>query len=325
MASFRKRGSSWQAMVRANGISKSKSFPTKSAAVAWAAEIERGEPDVSHLTVKDILERYRDTVSPNKDGARWEMIRINLFLRDSDLCNIRLNDLRRKHMAEWRDRRLKQVSGASVIREWAIISRAFKVAVIEWEWMQFNPMDGLDKPEGNPPRDRLPTQDELDRLCHALGYNGQDVPVTITSRVGAAMMFSIETAMRAKEICNLYDTDISGATARINKAKTRAGVRKVPLSKDAIRIIDLLRRVDEPGGSIFHLKTSQLDSIFRKAKKQAMVSGLTFHDMRAEGITRFANIKKVDVLTLARIVGHSDLSKLMVYYRESAESIAERL
>ena len=55
----------------------------------------------------------------------------------------------------------------------------------------------------------------------------------------------------------------------------------------------------------------------------AAVEGFTFHDARATAITRLA--KKVDVLTLARIVGHKNLSQLMVYYRESAEDIAKKL
>jgi hypothetical protein len=40
-------------------------------------------------------------------------------------------------------------------------------------------------------------------------------------------------------------------------------------------------------------------------------------------ITRLA--KKLDVLDLARMVGHRDLKQLLVYYNESPNTIAERL
>jgi integrase len=57
--------------------------------------------------------------------------------------------------------------------------------------------------------------------------------------------------------------------------------------------------------------------------KRAMVEGLTFHDSRHLAITRQS--KKLDILALARMVGHRDLRHLQVYYNESAASIATRL
>lgn len=42
-----------------------------------------------------------------------------------------------------------------------------------------------------------------------------------------------------------------------------------------------------------------------------------------EAITRLS--RKLDVLTLARVVGHKRIQQLMTYYNESAEDIALRL
>ena len=54
------------------------------------------------------------------------------------------------------------------------------------------------------------------------------------------------------------------------------------------------------------------------------MDGLTFHDSRATALTLLS--RKVDVMTLARISRHNDLTLLQrVYYRESAEEIAARL
>jgi integrase len=55
----------------------------------------------------------------------------------------------------------------------------------------------------------------------------------------------------------------------------------------------------------------------------ADIENLHFHDTRHEAITRLAN--NVDVLDLARIVGHKDLSMLMVYYNKSTSDIAKKL
>ena len=66
-----------------------------------------------------------------------------------------------------------------------------------------------------------------------------------------------------------------------------------------------------------------LDALFRKARDRAMIEGLTFHDSRHEAITRLAG--RLDVLELARMVGHRDLRMLMVYYNKTAAELADKL
>ena len=49
-----------------------------------------------------------------------------------------------------------------------------------------------------------------------------------------------------------------------------------------------------------------------------------FHDTRAEALTQLS--RKVDVMTLAKISGHKDLSIMQnTYHRETAEDIAARM
>ncbi len=74
---------------------------------------------------------------------------------------------------------------------------------------------------------------------------------------------------------------------------------------------------------VFGLHSRQLDALFRKLRDRAGVEGLTFHDSRHAAITALA--KRLEVLELARMVGHTDLKMLMVYYNESAENLAKRL
>jgi len=54
-----------------------------------------------------------------------------------------------------------------------------------------------------------------------------------------------------------------------------------------------------------------------------MIDDGTFHDTRHLAITHLA--KKLNVLDLARMVGHKDLRQLQLYYNESAETMATRL
>ena len=50
---------------------------------------------------------------------------------------------------------------------------------------------------------------------------------------------------------------------------------------------------------------------------------LRFHDSRAEAIWRLS--KKLDVLELARVIGHRDIKSLLIYYQTDADELADRL
>lgn len=325
MATFIKRGGTWRAQVRRHGITKSGTFDTKAEAVAWATKIEaeilagrRGE--VPDKTVGQLLERYAEEVSATKRGEKWERTRIGLLLRD-DLAKVRLPALNASHFAAWRDRRLRAVSAASVRREWTLLHHALNVAVKEWRWLPENPLADVRRPAPPKSRDRRISDDEIERLLFALGYDYDTPPATATARTGAAMLFALETGMRAGEIVGLtWDrVDLAGRFLRL--ALTKNGTaRQVPLSAEALR---LLRQLPRGEGPVFGLSSDLLDALFRKAKARTLISDLHFHDTRHEAITRLA--KRLDVMDLARMVGIRDLRILMVYYNATATEIAGRL
>lgn len=319
MASIRKRGESWEAFVAKNGTRKSATFATKSQAQQWAIRIEAelqetGKVAIPNKTFGQLLLKYAEDVSPTKKGARWESVRIQAIQADP-LADVRLPDLDAKHFAEWRDRRLKVVSAGTVLRDWNLLSSACNKALHEWQWLKHNPMSRVKRPAEVPPRDRLLTQDEIDRLTHAMG---EDIE-TVSGRVCLAMHFALETGMRTGEIAGLIWDDVftDKKFCRVQEGKTRSAKRDVPISIAAIAIIEKLRHWDR---SVFDLNPSQIGSMFRKAMKKAAVTGIHFHDTRANAITMLST--KVGILDLARIIGHKDLSMLQVYYRKSATDIA---
>lgn len=325
MATYIKRGGTWRAQVRRHGITKSGTFDTKAAAVAWATKTEaeilagrRGE--VPDKTLGALLERYADEVSATKRGERWERMRIGLLCRD-ELARVRLPELNASHFAAWRDRRLRAVSAASVRREWTLLHHALNVAVKEWRWLPENPLAGVRRPAPPRARDRRLSDDEIERLLFALGYDYDAPPATATARTGAAMLFAVETAMRAGEIVGLtWDrVDMDGRFLRLPLTKNGTA-RQVPLSSEALRI---LRQMPRTAGPVFGLSSDLLDALFRKARGRAMIEDLHFHDTRHEAITRLS--KRLDVMDLARMVGIRDLRILMVYYNATAAEIAGRL
>jgi integrase len=146
-------------------------------------------------------------------------------------------------------------------------------------------------------------------------------PVTQTHRVVLAFELAIETGMRAGEIRTLdaANIDLERGVAKLELTKN-GDAREVPLSSRAREIIGILK---PQSGALLPMTAGVMDSTFRKLRKRAGILDLHFHDSRAEAATRLS--AKVDVLTLARILGHRDVRSLMVYYRESAADIAKRL
>lgn len=323
MPTFRKRGRSWEVQVCHKGVRRTATHPTKTAATLWAsqsiADIEAADGRiVPDRPFSDLLERYRDEVSVTKRGERWERLRIGLILRD-EIANVRLPVLSAVHFAAWRDRRLTSVSPASVRREWTLLSHALGVAVREWQWLLENPLKSVRRPAAPQSRDRRISDDEIEHLLFALGYERSRTPVTLSARVGAAFLFGIETGMRAGEIAGMTWGRIVDRVVHLPLTKNGTS-RSVPLSTEARRILDQLH-VD--GDSVFGLTTSQVDALFRKARAKALIENLHFHDTRHEAITRLS--RRLDVLDLARMVGIRDLRILMVYYNAKAEELVGRL
>ncbi|XKH01735.1 tyrosine-type recombinase/integrase [Marinobacter nauticus] len=239
MASFKKTATGWRADVFKKGIRRSKTFRTKREAVAWSNqieyEIEQGHHDTGaaprNATMYHILERYRDDVSPKKRGARWKVTRLNQMMRDPLLADVKLTDIGPRHFSAWRDKRLKEVSGSTVNREFNLLTHACKLAWREWQWLKEHPMAGVSRPPENKPRDRVITDDEIESYAETSGFSFKTPPATVLSRVGAMFLFASETAMRGGEICKMKKTDIDFNKRVVYIPETKTGVpRWVPLS-----------------------------------------------------------------------------------------------
>lgn len=337
MASVKKSGSGWRAQVATLGVRDSKVFSTKAEANGWASQreteiragtatgIQRGR------TVDEAFRRYEKEVSVHKKGRRAEAIRLatigRMAIDGTPFKDMKLADVTPEVLGTWRDHRLQvdKVLGSTVNRDLNLLSHVFSTAAKEWKWVAKSPTTDVRRPKDPPPRDRLYNEDEIDRLCFALGLDPDSTEPVATKyqQVGIAFLFAIETAMRAGEICALTPKHVAGRVAKLTPDITKNGTsRSVPLSLPAVA---LLQRLPAPGerGMLFGITAPSLDAIFRKVKARALIEDGTFHDTRHLAITRLA--KKLDVLDLARMVGHRDLKQLLVYYNESADSIANRL
>ncbi len=312
-----KDGKVWRHRVMVNGRRTSGTFDTKAHALAWEAQQRTAPmPGISSATTqtcKDAFDRYEIEVSKTKRGYRWEALRL-AAIGKSALGKVRLADVNAEHVATWRNERLRSVQGATVTRELNLLSHVFTIARKEWKWITASPTTDVARPRAAPARDRRITQGEIDLICAALGH-AEGPPQTKQQAIALVFLFAIETAMRAGEICGLTGADVTGRVARLRMTKNGTS-RDVGLSPRAVEIWGFV-----PDG--FGISSASLDAMFRKARQRAGVEGLTFHDTRHEAITRLAS--KLGVLDLARMVGHTDIRQLQIYYNASAHDIAGKL
>ena len=206
--------------------------------------------------------------------------------------------------AEWPDRRLAEVSAGTVKREMDLLSGVLAIARQEWGYLTENPMAGVRRPRKPPPRHRLGTDREMAALAISPGSDLSNA----TARTFHAFLFAIETAMRSGEILSLTwdNIDLKAKVAHLPMTKN-GQPRDVPLSREAVRLLEALPYADP----VFDLTSPLRDALWRKLRARAGVEGLTFHDARHMAITRLA--RRLDVLDLARMVGHKNISELMTY------------
>lgn len=328
MASIRKRGKAWFAEVRKGGVTKRDTFPTKILAERWAiqteADIISGKiGSTANKTFGELLGKYAEEVSPKKRTGGREAVRIAFYKRMA-IAEKQIGDLAPSDFKDLRDSRLQEVTSATVRRDFILLNHALNIAIKEWGWLGKNPMTGIDKPADSPPRDRRISQNEIDLILHAAGYQHEATPNTITARIGSAMLFAIETAMRLSEIIGLTWDRVFIEQRFLRLEQTKNGTRRdVPLSAEAIRLLHQLPRNPEDPRVFLISSAASADPIFRKLKLRASIEDLHFHDTRHEAITRLS--RKLDVLALARMVGHKNIKQLQTYYNETASEIAERL
>lgn len=327
MASFRQRNDTWRVELSVNGIRESATFDTKTQAKAWASKRETELREQAHgklpnYTFTDAIERYINEVSPKKKSHKKEVDRLNFFMRENPkLCKKQLSKVTTDDLVKWRDSRLKVVQGSTVRREANILASLFTVARREWKWIKDSPMVDLQLPPPAQHRDRRIEQDEIDRLCLAANWDEHE-PKNSTQQVIIAFLFALETAMRAGEIVQLTWDRVFLIERYVVLRETKNGTkRNVPLSKRAVELLTYLKPLDTK--HVFTCNHQSFDTLWRKLKNRCEIDDLHFHDSRHEACTRLA--RKLDVLDLARMIGHKDLKSLMIYYNATASEIATRL
>lgn len=330
MATIIPRGYKWQVKIRISGQPvRSKTFETKEAAEQWAAKQDNlppppkarkaqvAAPKPPTLTVGDLLARYIKTPLPGRRNVEWERRICKRFINtEKKLCTVPATKLDKPHLAEWRDRRIGEVAGSTVVRELDVISAVYKLAIDEWAvGLTANPTKGLRRPKLPLPRDtRLMAGDDEKLITKAIEFNREIAP---------AIILAIETAMRQGEIAKLRWEHVNVEARTVLLPMTKNGTaRKVPLST---RALEALTWCPPPHrGRVFKLTQSAMQHAFRQVRQQCGLSNVRFHDLRHEAASRLFE-KGLNVMEVATITGHRNLKHLQRYTHLRAEDLAKKL
>ena len=282
---------------------------------------DRGELDEAHrtigkLTVRDLLTRYLDEVSVQKKGYDREIHVINALLRE-DFAGQGINEVTPSVFAAYRDRRLKEVRGASIRRYLGIIQHAFDVAAQEWGWpIKQNPVRSIRKPTTGNSRNRRLLPGEEGRVLH-------ECRACQNPWIAPCVRLAIETAMRRSEILRMAWTDVDWEKRTLHILKTKNGhPRTIPLNEEAMRLLKHLPHSMD--GRVIPISATCLRMAWGRALRRADVKGLRFHDLRHEAISRFFEMG-LSVPEVALISGHRDPRMLFRYTHLRAEDVVKKL
>jgi integrase len=342
MATIRKKGNKWQAMIRRTGWPhQSANFRTKELAQRWCRDIE-GKMDRGliadqilsrTITLGDLIEIYLTEVTakrPSAHSAQAEKYRLNRIRRDEKpLCGVTADKLKPEHFEDFRDRRLleigpggQRISPGTVKRELTTLKRVVdhkKRAL----GLPVNPVntDDVKRPVVNDERDVRLTPDEKERLLNACYEMKNEL-------IGPFVELGFETGARRGNLLRLLWSDINlrQRTAMLRGLKNSRNPHKIinhqiGLTPRAVEILDRLEIADK---RVFPMTANAFALSFNRARQTAKVEHFRFHDTRHERTSSLFEAGWSTIQVMAQ-TGHRDPKSVMRYANLQATYLAAEL
>jgi integrase len=196
-------------------------------------------------------------------------------------------------------------SGATVARKLSVLSAFFSFVNDEWGIAIPNPVKSVPKPTSSALRLRRLSLDELTLLQAACEQSN-------TPHLWEIIQLAIETAMRRSELISLTWDQVDLKRRLITLEQTKNGYQRyVPVTDEAEKILCAFREADTDRP--IPISLSGLESAWKRAVSRAGLTGLRFHDLRHEGLSRWAHKLNGDVFKLAMVSGHRSLEMARRY------------
>jgi integrase len=324
MATIRKRFGKWQVQIRRHNYPQIiKSFKEKSTASKYAREIElkmdkqqfEDYSNAASTTLRDILTRYRDEITPKKKGAKWETYKLNLLIRHK-ISSLSLIHLNPTALCALKNELSINRKPGTVKHYFNFINNAWNTAERVW---------GINLPPKNPikyvildkvydRRDRILNEEEYKKLLASASVSNLRI-------LNDMIILAYQTAMRFGEILKLNRRDVDLNKRLITLRDTKNGEdRTIPISNIAIEVL----RKYPFGERYFIIKRDQFRHYFEQACRRAEINNFRFHDLRACAITKMF-LSGMTVPEVAVISGHKTWSQLSRYTRIKPEQLIDKI
>lgn len=272
--------------------------------------VDRSEAE--RTTLSALLVRYRNEITPRKKGCKQEKSRITVIL-DHSITERSLATLRSSDFAAYRDDRLQQVSGTTVIKELNLLAHVIDTARRDWSINTDNPVRLIKRPKANRGRDRRLSPGEEQKL----------IASTASHELRNMITIAIETGMRRGEMLGMRWQHIDFHKSILYIPDTKTDVpRFIPLSSRATAVLHgLPRRMD---GRVFGIRPQSVTQAFERARIRAGISNLTFHDLRHEAANRLFE-RGLGSMEVSAVTGHKTLQMLKRHTHLKAENLVAKL
>jgi integrase len=344
MAVIEKRGDGqWRVRIRKTGSpSISKTFTLKRDAETWARDAERSierrefvDVSTADVTFAEVALRYKSEVSPQKRTGKAEGYRIERLINHFGKYTV--GSIRALDVAKYRDTRLKEVSGQTVLHDLNTISAILEHCRKDWGiHLAQNPVKAIRKPATGRSRDRRvsPTEVEYLRLAADSGQVRTLRPL---------IDLAIETSCRLGELIGLQWDAVNLRKKTLHLTTTKNGEsRTVGLSSAALAVFASMPRqisgrvfANWRGSDAFQttwrkcvIRAKRLYAADCESKKikpdKGFLEDFRFHDLRHEATSRLFE-RGLNSFEVASMTGHKSMQMLNRYTHVDAEKLAAKL
>lgn len=331
MASIIKRGKKYRALVRKRGVTRCKTFETKTAAKTWStrveAELDRASSGsrlpVRGWTMGALIDRYIQDLKPIK---KWGPAKDSSFrVVKRHIGEIRATAFSVEMVFSFvRARRREGVADSSINCDLSYLSSVMRYARntlrLDMAPEVLSEARSVLADNGmvarSRVRDRRPTDEELLRLKEYLGMRSR-IPIN------DIIDFAIHSGMRRGEICSIKWADIDEEKKTViirnrkHPTKKFSNDQVVPLLNDAFEIAMRQPRTEE---KIFPVKVHTVSTAFIRACKAIGIHDLRFHDLRHHALSRLFE-QGYQIQEVAIVSGHSSWDMLKRYTHIKPESL----
>jgi len=278
---------------------------------ARKTDIKRGEfrlPSKRRIKFEKYAQEYLEYAKINKRS--WERDRVIIGHLMPHFKGMSLSKINPRHIEIYKRDRLKKVKPSTINRELTVFKAMFSLAK-KWKYANENPVKEVRFLQETQYIMKILSEKEIRRLINASkGY------------LKAIILMALNTAMRKGEILNLRWNDVDFFKEYICIKETKSNViRKIPMNSV---VTATLKSIERKGDYVFSGRKpgehyTDIFYYFKATCKKVGIEDLRFHDLRHTAATLMVT-KGIDLVTVSKILGHSDITMTMKYAHPTPEN-----